>query len=129
MPLERKATNGRNPGAHESSERNGPSCTKVNLIHAHPGVALGAVGHDAIVAGKGSYGACGEAVTIDGSDSRDCKAAPIGMRGHEMIEEALLGKVSKCRSSGSKVPVSLEQNRRRRNGTLGTDLQTSPGRW
>jgi len=35
--------------------------------------ALGTVGHDAIVAGKGNHGSGGEAVTIDGSDSRDCK--------------------------------------------------------
>ncbi len=55
MALERKATNGRNLGTYESSERNRSSRTKVDLIHAHPGVALGAVGHDAIVAGKGDH--------------------------------------------------------------------------
>ena len=77
MPFEHKATNGGNLGAYKSSERNGQCSAKVDLIHAHPGVALSAVSHDAIVAGKGDYGTGGEAVTIDGSDGRDCKAATI----------------------------------------------------
>jgi hypothetical protein len=81
VPLERKATNGSNLRTYESSERNGPSCTKVDLIHAHPGVAIGTVGHDAIVAGKGNYDAGGKAVSIDGSDSRDCKAMAISVWG------------------------------------------------
>jgi hypothetical protein len=42
-------------------------------------MALSAVSHDAIIAGKGEYGTGGEAVTIDGSNSRDCKAVPISM--------------------------------------------------
>jgi hypothetical protein len=79
VPFEHKATNGRNLGAYKSSERNGPSSTKVNLIHAQPGVALSAVSHDAIVAGKGEYGTSGETVTIDGSDGRDCNAVPISI--------------------------------------------------
>lgn len=77
VPLERKATNARHLGACDSSKRNGPGCTKVNLVHAHPGVAFGTIGHDAIVAREGDYGASGEAVTIDGSDGRDCKAMSI----------------------------------------------------
>ena len=79
MPLEHEATNSRNLGAYESSERNGARSTKVNLIHAHPGVAFSAISHDAIVAGKGEYDAGGETVTIDGSNGRDCKAVPISM--------------------------------------------------
>ena len=79
MALERKATNGRNLGTYESSERNRSSRTKVDLIHAHPGVAIGTVGHDAIVASKGNHDAGGKAVSIDGSDSRDCKAMAISV--------------------------------------------------
>jgi hypothetical protein len=116
VPFEREATNGRNLGAHESSERNRPSSTKVNLIHAHPGVALSTISHDAIVAGKGNYGTGGEAVTIDGSDSRDFKAVPVSMGKRVMIGKTLLGKVSRCRRSGSKVAASVERNGRGRNG-------------
>ena len=79
MPFERKATNGRNLGAYESSERNGPSSAKVNLVHAHPRAALGAVSHDAIVAGKRDYGTGGKAVTVDGSDGWNCMAVPISV--------------------------------------------------
>jgi hypothetical protein len=79
VPLERKATNARHLGACDSSKRNGPRCTKVNLVHAHPGVAFGAVGHDAIVAGEGHYGTGSEAVAIDGSDGWDYQAMPISL--------------------------------------------------
>ena len=75
MPLERELSgdNGRNFGARDGGEGDRPGCAKVDFVHAHPDIALDAVGHDAIVAGEGDYRGGGEAVAIYGSDSRDCR--------------------------------------------------------
>ena len=73
MALDRKFTDDRHFGAYDGGKRDGPGCAKINLVHAHPGVALGAVGHDAIVAGEGEHGGSRKTVAVDGSDGRDCR--------------------------------------------------------
>ena len=73
MPLDREPLDGRHFSPYDGGEGDRPGGAKVDLVHAHPGVALGTVGHDTIVAGEGDHGRGGEAVAIDGSDSRDCK--------------------------------------------------------
>jgi hypothetical protein len=97
MSLKRKFTNDGHLGARDRSERNGPRCAKVDLIHAHPGVSFGTVSHDAVIARERNDGGGGEAVTINSSDGRDYVFGDthVSIGGAGWSQPNSLGKVSK----------------------------------